>query len=70
MKCARMVNDRMMNVALNEKLLEEVTCIKFLASQIAIGGGTCEQVEFMMNEVLTLSGAGYRALNMAEAIKN
>ncbi len=56
MNCARMVDDRMINVALNEKLLEEVKCLEFLASQIAIGGGTNEKVKFIMNEVVRMCG--------------
>ncbi len=54
MKYARMVDDGTMNVALNKKLLEEVKCFEFLASQIAIGGGTNEEVKFIMNEVVRM----------------
>ncbi len=54
MKCARMVDDRMMNVALNEKLLEEVKCFEFSVSQIAIAEGTNEEVKFIMNEVVRM----------------
>ncbi len=56
MKCARMVDGRTMNVALNEKLLEEVKRFEFVASQIAIGGGTNEEVKFIMNEVIRVCG--------------
>ncbi len=43
MKCATMVDDRTMNVALNEKLLEEVKCFEFL-------------LKFIMNEVVRMCG--------------
>ncbi len=39
MKCARMADDRTMNVALNKNLLEDVKCYEFLASRIATGEG-------------------------------
>ncbi len=56
MKCARMLDDRTMNVALNENLLEEVKCSEFLTSQIAIGEGTNEEVKFIMNKVVRMCG--------------
>ncbi len=55
MKCGIMVDDRTTNVALNEKLLEEVKFFEFLESQIAPGGGTNE-VKFIMNKVVRMCG--------------
>ncbi len=54
MKCDGMVDNRTMNSALNEKLLEEVKCFAFLASQIALGGGTNEEMKFIMNKVVRM----------------
>ncbi len=56
MKCARMADDRTMNVVLNGKLLEEVKCFEFLASQITSGRGTNEEMKFIVNEVLRMCG--------------
>ncbi len=56
MRCTRMVDDRMMNVALNGKLLEDVKCFEYLASHIAIDGKMNEEVKFIMNEVGKMCG--------------
>ncbi len=42
MMCTRMVDDKMMNVVLNGKLLEEVKYFEYLALRIAVDGGMNE----------------------------
>ncbi len=51
MMCNGMVDDRMMNVALDGKLLEEVKCFTYLVSQIAIDEEINEGMKFRMKEV-------------------
>ena len=46
----RMVDDRRMNVALNEKLFEEIACLKYFSSHITIDGEIHEEVSFGMTE--------------------
>lgn len=45
-KCTRMVDDRRMNVAMNEKLVQEVRCFKYLRSHIVIDRKMDEEVKF------------------------
>ncbi len=54
-KCTRMVDDRMMNVALNKKLLE-IKCFEYLTSHIAFDGEINEEVKLRMNEVGKMCG--------------
>jgi len=51
MKCTRMVDGRRMNVVLNDKLLEEVECFKYLGLHVAVDGGIDVEVKYRINEV-------------------
>ena len=54
MRCSRYGNGGPMHVILNNELLEEVDCFKYLGSQVAADGGYEKDVVHRMNE-------GYRA---------
>ncbi len=45
MKCIRMLDDRIMNVVLNGKLLEEVKLFKYLGPYIEIDGEINDESE-------------------------
>ena len=54
MRCSRFGNGDRMHVILNCEPLEEVDCLKYLGSQVAVDGGCERDVVHRMNE-------GYRA---------
>ncbi len=46
LKCARMVDDKSMNVALKRHLLEKVQCFRYLRSRVAMDGEMDEELKF------------------------
>ena len=50
MKCSRYGNGDRIHVILNDELLEEVDCFKYLGSQVAADGGCERDVVYRMNE--------------------
>lgn len=53
-KCISMVDNRIINVALNGKLLQEVELFKYLESYIEIDREINEEVKIRMNEVVNM----------------
>ncbi len=45
MKFTRMVDDRIMNLAVNRRLPEELQCFEYFTSHIAVGGEINEDVK-------------------------
>ena len=61
MRCSRYGNGDRMHVILNGESLEEVDCIKYLGSQVAVDGGCERDVVHRMNE-------GYRAWGALKSV--
>ena len=57
MRCSRYGNGERMHVILNDELLEEVDCLKYLGSQAAADGGCERDMVHRMNEGYRTWGA-------------